>query len=57
VDLANEHGDEHSVMIVPLDANKDFNVYYKFGEVLSPSTDETQLCGWAVRVQLMGYIE
>ncbi len=57
VDLANQAGDEHSVMIIALDANKDFNVRYKFGDIGGPSTDETQMCDWAARVQLVGYIE
>ncbi len=52
----NESGDEHSMMIISLDANKDFKVLYRFGEIFAP-TDETQLCAWMTRVQLLGYIE
>ncbi len=54
--LANESGDEHAMMIIALDANKDFDVYYSFGEI-SLSTDETLMCSWGTRIQLLGYIE
>jgi hypothetical protein len=57
VDLAGQTGDEHSVMIIALDANKDFNVRYHFGDVFGDSTDETQLCHWITRIELVGYIE
>ena len=56
VALANMSGDEHSMMIIALDANKDFDVQYRFGEI-SFSTDETLMCLWGTRIQLMGYIE
>lgn len=54
---ANEHGDEHASTIVALDAEKNFKVLYRFGEVFGPATDETALCLWGVRLQLVGYIE
>jgi hypothetical protein len=54
--LANESGDEHAMMIIALDANKDFDVQYRFGEI-SGSVDETRLCSWGTRIQLLGYIE
>jgi len=54
--LANQSEDEHSMMIIALDANKDFDVQYRFGAIRL-STDETLMCSWGTRVQLMGYIE
>jgi hypothetical protein len=56
VNLAGEQGDEHSLMIIDLDENKDFNVLYRFGEISGPAADETQLCFWGMRIQLVGYI-
>ncbi len=56
VALANMSGDEHAMMIIALDANKDFDVQYRFGEIRF-STDETLMCLWGTRIQLLGYIE
>lgn len=50
-------GDEHSMMIVGLDANKDFYVFYHFGEMQDAGADETDLCFWGLRIQLVGWIE
>ncbi|MFZ5862279.1 MAG: hypothetical protein ACOYXR_05495 [Nitrospirota bacterium] len=57
VKLANDGGDEHSMMIVDLDENKDFKARYHFGEMFETGVDETQLCWWGTRVQLLGWIE
>ena len=59
VALPFEVGDDHSMMIIALDANKDFKVRYNFGGIpgFGPGADETQLCGWATRIQLVGWIE
>ena len=57
VKLANDGGDEHSMMIVDLDENKDFKALYPFGEMFEPNVDETQLCWWGTRIQLVGWIE
>ena len=56
VNLANQAGDEHAMMIIDLDENKDFKVLFHFGELFS-SADETELCFWGARLQLLGWIE
>ena len=57
--LPGESGDEHGTMVVALDINKDFKVLYRFGSLnpSAPATDETQMCAWGTRIQLIGYIE
>lgn len=57
VKLANDGGDEHSMMIVDLDENRDFKALYHFGEMFESEVDETQLCWWGTRIQLLGWIE
>lgn len=56
VALANQASDEHSMTIVDLDENRDFKVYYHFGDD-GFTADETMLCFWVARVELMGWIE
>ena len=56
VRLANERMDEHSMTIIGLDTNKDFWVRYQFGEV-DFAADETLMCLWGTKIQLLGYIE
>ena len=56
VALAGQASDEHSMTIVDLDANKDFKVYYHFGDDTT-SASETALCFWAARIELLGWIE
>jgi hypothetical protein len=55
--LANDGGDEHSMMIVDLDSQKNFKVLYHFGEMFETEVDETRLCWWGARIQLLGWIE
>jgi hypothetical protein len=57
VKLANDGGDEHSMMIVDLDEQKNFKALYHFGEMFETEVDETQLCWWGARIQLLGWIE
>jgi hypothetical protein len=55
--LARDRGDEHGMMIVALDADKDFKYLYQFGEMGTTGVDETDLCWWGMRLQLVGWIE
>ena len=55
--LGGESADEHGIMVVDLDTNKDFKVLYRFGRINGPATDETQMCAWGTRIQLVGWIE